>query len=152
MSKVNLNVYVFSDLEPLPLFFYESGRSHLLLGKAYFFEENYDEAGNEFKQAIFSAKNIEVLDGLTEAAANFFLGWVELKRNNFPETLSFFKKATELKPYNFGYVKELASGYLLNHNYILAKEKCKETLALNPDDENAKELFIMIQDNEEAVE
>lgn len=148
--NLNLKVYTFSGLEPLPLFFYASSRVHLLLGKLHYLENRFNEAEAEFKAALFLSKDNEALKELSQAAAYFSLGWIALKQQHFMEALELFKKAAEIRPNNFGYVREVAAGYMINHHYLIAKEKCQEALSLNPNDKNAQELFKLIEEKQKA--
>ncbi|MBP7088655.1 MAG: tetratricopeptide repeat protein [Candidatus Omnitrophica bacterium] len=150
-TDLNLKVYNFSNLEPLPLFFYGSSRTHLLLGKLHYLDNRLDEAESEFKAAYFLSKDNEALKELSQGTAYFWLGHIAFKRQQFMKALQLFKKAAQIQPNNFGYVREVAAGYMANQHYLIAKEKCQEALSLNPHDENTKELLKLIEEREKAA-
>jgi len=63
---------------------------HLLLGDAYLFKDNKEDAENEYRQALGLDPGLPVV--------NFRLGYVEFKKARYTEAEDFFRKEIELSP------------------------------------------------------
>jgi len=135
------NSYFFENLEPLPLFFYKSKCASVFLGSAYWKQEDFGKGEEKFKTAVDNKEEYGALDKMPLSSAYYYLGWITLKKDDFPGAIEYLKKASELMPDYFVYPRDLAWAYFLNHDYAKAKEACETTLSLQPDNARAKEIL-----------
>ena len=133
--------YVFDDLNPPPLFFYQSPFAYVFLGTSFIKQENYSEAEAQFKAALDIKSQNSLLDNLPTSVANFYLGEFRLLDKNYPEAINYLKKAVALVPRSPSYYKYLSTAYFLNMDYLEAKDACQSALNLDPNDEEAQGLL-----------
>jgi len=79
-----------------------------------------------------------------EAQLNM-VGYLLLKNRMINEAVEIFKLNTEAYPESANTYDSLAEGYLAQGNMLLAEENYKKSLALDPDNENAKEMLNKIK-------
>lgn len=138
------NDYVFDDLNPPPLFFYQSRFARNFLGSSYIKQENYSEAEQQFQGTLNIEEQYGILDNLPIRVADYYLGQTSVLQKNYSQAIKYFKESVKLLPEPS--YKYLSWVYFLNENYLEAKEACQSALNLKPDDEEAKGILDRINE------
>jgi putative inorganic carbon (HCO3(-)) transporter len=118
---------------------------HNNLAILYINKKNFSSARIEFEKALHL--NPDSLS-YKENLGNLYIqmGYEAYERKEFKAAISFYNERLILFPQDISTMKNLASIYLKLKRYKEAKEEFSKVLAINPEDDYAKNLFWYIQD------